>query len=268
MSDRKSATQPVRSDDPRSELRDELTNAVRQRAAGFADLIAAFLFGAGLTQAEINEVLLGCASRAQLREPSLSVDPWTSWAQVSEAVCDWWRQAQYVAPDGTPIPLEESGPAPSVDALLSLHVDAAHLTEAKAILRRCVEITAEGRWRFSFSAPALPLRGDEGVHRLQVSLTGLLRTFLENYVSNAPPARKNFETSAGSVSFPESMLPAFRVQMHKRLQATIDDVDAWITHHAAQGAPGPVSEIGVEVFVYSFPPRDRGAVRRVRRRKT
>lgn len=230
----------------------DLTAGVRARANSLVDMMIAFLSEAGLDKDEIVAVLASRASRLRQEVPELHIDSWRVWNQLGDAVVDWWRDPRYVNTDGRPVPLPEMGSAPSVEALLSEHMDREVLDSAKIMLKNCVTVLDDGRWQFVYDTPALPLRGEQGVHRLQVLLTGLMRTFLSNSEPASDQRNKSFEKSAGSVSFPASMLPAFRARMKKCLDLAIEDADAWITRHSHDTDGEPVCEVGVEIFVFDF----------------
>lgn len=238
----------------------ELSDAVRARADALVDVLCAFFVQAGLSSSEIAGVLNESATRVRRQTPTLSVPPWNAWIELGEAVADWWRDARYVDDEGRPHALAEYGPAPSIEALLLSRIGADDVAGAKDMLRRCVNIDADGRWQFAHDGPALALRGEYGIQRLQVLLAGLLRTFLENNAPGPRDIHKNFEKSAASLTFPKAMLPAFRVRMKNSLDVVIEDVDAWISRHSAQCSgseePEAVCTVGVEIFAYTFPARE------------
>lgn len=237
--------------------RNELRAAVGTQAASILDSVFAFLLSAGMKPDEIAAVAHERMSRLNVHPPRFSVEPWAAWVQLGEAVCDWWRDARYVGTDGRPAPLRETGPAPSVDALLAAHVSPSNLVDAKAMLERCVERSDDGLVRFALDSPALMLRGEQGVHRLHVLLTGLLQTFIENNLSRRPVPQQNYEKSAASATFPVSMLPALRVRMKKHLDLAIEDANAWITRHSENALHEPVCVAGVEMFLFTLVPEPR-----------
>lgn len=243
--------------------RRQLADAVTASAPALAEILGAFFLRAGLKPTQVAAVFRRIA-RLALQRP-LQLEPHVShlWWQVSDAVSVWWSEPEYLDDGGRPRALPEFGPAPSIEALLSRTVDAAEVEDAKRLLRRTAVSVVKGRWRFEEENPFIRLAGDAGVERLLVTSSGMLTTFLDNQVRRRdPPSQKNFDRSAHVVACPVDSIPRLRAKLLKRMQIMLQELHDTLAAEERRGTRGPVSAVGVTMFMHTSsarrPPGTRG----------
>lgn len=234
-----------------------LAASVDTHAADLADLLGGFFAAAGLSRERAADIFRCAADRALAGAQHLRVRVDHTWLQLSDAIVLWWRDPDYVDDSGLPRELPDTGPAPSLDALLARTVDEAHRSEAKDLLRRTVAAEADGIWRYTRHDGVLPVpSGAESVQRLHLSLSGMLSTFIDNQLRfNDPAFLKNVDAAAHIPAFPVQLIPELRSKLQKRMHLLLDDVDVWMTSAAARHAQGPVALVGISTFMYVSEPR-------------
>lgn len=235
--------------------RQELAAAVSASAAALTETLAAFFLSSGMNQEDVAAVLRRVASEAVQRELRFEPDCAQLWTQLSGAICAWWQDPRYLNEAGEPKEISEDGPPPSVNALLSEHVQAALRGAAKELLGRTAAKAMNGKWRLEDDRGFLGVYGQEAVQRLHTSLSGMLSTFVDNQVRRRdPPNVKNFDSMAFVQNFPVAMIPEVRAKMAKRFPLVMHDIDRWLTSVAAEHREGPVANVGVTVFMHSSRP--------------
>lgn len=242
--------------------RRETIASLKMDAGRFVDLLSAFFLQTGFTRAEAREVLKAAAERVADVDPEITVDGPELWRQVGEAIAYWWRDLKYLDNAGRPIPLKESGDAPSVDALLARFVEPALRAQAKEMIRRTISVRRDGRWVLIAGPQVLRITGQQSVDRLRVMISGLLRTFVLNMGDQDPATGKNCDLVASVGSYPVAKMKALRRRMHEVLSSMAGDVDATLTRGAEQPR-GQTREVGVAFVLYDLP-RRRTTVRRAK----
>jgi hypothetical protein len=235
---------------------------VTKDASLLLDTFAGFLVEAGLSRKAVAQELSECAERASRRTPRLMADTQQPVVQLAGALRQWWQDPEYVDDDGYPRPLPLTGPGLSVESLVARHVAKDLRHEAIATLRKSVVITRKGLWKPQSSRPFVRAFGEEGTRRLQVSLAGVLQTFLRNQLSVSAVGQKNFDRTASVPSFPDALLPELRQRLNRLLMVTLEDVDRILSETDTGAHRGGRSEVGVSILLYDFPQQRRAASRR------
>jgi hypothetical protein len=229
-----------------------LRGAIAHNAPTLADTLAGFLHEAGMSRADIAREFRAAADRASAKSPRLLPNAEHATLRVAGALRQWWYDPDYLDDDGFPKPLPLVGTGLSVTSLIDKHVSSEVRDEALAILRQSVSVGRDGRWRPHSSRRFLRAFGDDATKRLQVSLAGILRTFLHNQVSVRAPGQKNFDRTATVLQFPDALLPELRQTLHRRLMVALEDVDRIISESNPYPPRGRVSQVGVSMFLYDF----------------
>lgn len=245
-----------------------LRAAVTKDAAVLLDTLAGFLFAAGLSRESIAREFAACAKRMSVRAPRLTADTHQTALQLAGALRQWWQDPEYVDDDGFPKPLPRSGPGPSVESLVAKHVAKEFRQQAIGTLRKSVSITRNGYWKPQSSRPFVRAFGEDGTKRLQVSLAGLLQTFLRNQLSARAVGQKNFDRTASVPSFPDALLPELRQRLNRLLMVTLEDVDRILSEIDTGPSGGSQSEVGVAIYLYDFPQQARVRARGKSRRNS
>jgi hypothetical protein len=251
----------VRDSDQRGDrARTVLATSVAAYADALAEVIGGLFVAAGVDPEVGACALERAATRVRQGDASLDISDNEPWLQLCDALAVWWRDPAYIGDNGRPHKLPDSGPAPSLDALLTRTVDRALHARARELLRQKAAVERNGVWECSLDRNAMPLGGMEGVHRLRMTLAGNARTYVDSQVRpDDLPQHKNFDMTAHNVAFPMSDVPELRAKLYKRLQGVLEDTDFWMTKTADQSTTGPVVQVGVTAFMYMSSPRPRAA---------
>lgn len=251
----------VREAQPEStEMRDRelLAASVNAVAPEFARALAGF-FAASGADAEAAASAMEVAA-AELRAgvaklPAVSSYPWV---QFGDAIALWWRDPEYLDQHGRPRPIPERGPAPSLEDLFARTVDPALWAAGKELLGRTVAVRTGDTWRYVKESAQLPLSGHECAERLLMTTVGMFTTFIDNQTRRADPLiSKNTDSSAHVTMFPAHLIPELRAKIVKRAGGLLEDIDVWMTRQAEGHSEGPVSMVGVSVYVFTGEPRPR-----------
>lgn len=243
--------------------RHETIASLKDDAGRFVDLLSAFFLQSGLSRVEVRKVLEGAAGRVDDVDPEITVEGPELWRQVGEAISFWWRDLKYLDNAGRPLPLNETGGAPSVDALLARFVEPELQAQAKEMIRRIISVRRDGRWMLIAGPQVLRITGQQSVDRLRVVMAGLLRTFLLNMGDQDPATGKNCDVVASVGTYPVAKIKELRRRMSEVLPSMASDVDATLTRGAEQ-ARGQTREVGVAFVLYDLPRRG-PTVRRAKR---
>lgn len=244
---------------PEDATRAVLAASVTAYADELAESIGGFFVAAGVDPDVGAAALERAAMRVRTGEASLQANEREPWIQLSDAIALWWRDAEYVADDGRPRPLPDTGPAPSLEALFERTVDAPLRARARDLLRRRAARERNGVWYYTDDQGTLRLGRKEGVHRLLTGLTGLLRTYLHNQTRGVqPPHLQNFDRTSHVSDFPESALPELRLKLYKHMQVVLEEFDEWMTKMARRHRGGPVVRVCISAFMHAGSPRSGG----------
>jgi hypothetical protein len=206
---------------------------------------------------DVAAVLRGTASATLQRDLKLEPSCVDLCTQLSDAISAWWQDPRYLSEAGEPKDIPETGPTPSVDALLGAHVRPSLRADAKALLGRTAAKAVNGNWRLDDRRGFLSVHGREAVQRLHASLSGMLSTFVDNQTRRRePPNLKNFDCMAIVHNFPVAMIPEVRARMASRFPLVMHDIDRWLTATATERHEGPVANVGVTVFMHSSRPHE------------
>lgn len=247
---------PGRIPSPEDATRAVLAASVTAYADELAESIGGFFVAAGVDPAVGAAALERAAKRVRTGEASLQANEREPWIQLSDAIAMWWRDADYVADDGRPRPLPDTGPAPSLEALFERTVDAPLRAQARDLLRRRAAKERNGVWHYTDDQGTLRLGRKEGVHRLLTGLTGMLRTYLHNQTRGVqPPHLQNFDRTSHVSDFPEAALPELRLKLYKHMQVALEEFDDWMTKMARRHRGGPVVRVSISAFMHAGVPR-------------
>jgi hypothetical protein len=230
-----------------------LRKAASKDAPMLIDTLAAFFLKAGLSRRIVAAELRACADRVEREAPVLAPNTQRTHLQLAGALRRWWHDPEYVDENGLPKPLPLVGASPSVASLIEQHVDSDARHDAIAILRKSVRVERDGRWKPDASRRFIRAFGEDGIKRLQVSLAGILQTFIQNQLSVRAPGQENFDRTATVLRFPQALLPELRQTLHKRLMLTIEDVDRILSEADNHPKRGEASEVGFAMYLYDFP---------------
>lgn len=239
--------------------RRELAVAVKAAAASLGEIVGAFCRQAGMSKAEVAAVFRELSEAAATRE--LRLEPGTDhlWHQVADVVTRWWRDPVYLTDDSRPRDLPETGPAPSIEALLEETVSPASRADAKALLRRTCVVEPGGLWHYcDEDGGFLRLSAEHGVDRLRICVSGMFKTYLDNALRRRDlRVTKNFDKTAMVQAYPMALVPQLRAKVLKRLEVGLQDVDELLVAGERREVDGPVAMVGVTMVMHVSEPRPR-----------
>lgn len=163
----------------------------------------------------------------------------------------WHLRAEYLDPDGRPLPLAVHGPAPSFAALHEqCGGDVAWTTVLKDLQRAgAVEVIEDGRLR-ALTRYFMPMPLDATTVARAGDVLHTLGNTLTLNVTRPAGSEGRFEGRATVPLIPAADVPAFRAFLEQRGMAFLEDVDAWLTDRAAvRGRPaGEMVRLGAGVY--------------------
>lgn len=234
----------------------ELAAAVEASAMALGEFFGAFCLRAGVPKERVAAIFRALSDATMQRELKIELDSPHLWRQVSDCVTKWWRDPAYLDESGAPRDLQEYGPQPSIEALLEGTVEVEQRAEAKDLLRKSVASDSGGVWHFEEQHGALRVAGEPAVERLLTNISGMLTTFLDNQVRRRDPlVAKNFDRTALVQTFPVSLLPELRMRLIRRYQRVLEELDEWMMERSKQDTSGPVTVVGVTMFMHASNPR-------------
>jgi len=153
---------------------------------------------------------------------------------ATRVLSGWHQDADYLNEAGTPETLAEHGQAPSFQDLCDEYGgDIAPTTLLKELLKtQAVERTEDGHLR------ALKRYYQPAVHddELLVYASTRIKDLAETTNNNVFPGKKHvprFEGYADNDRIARDMVPQFRSFLDKRGQEFLEEIDDWLTEHAA-----------------------------------
>lgn len=169
----------------------------------------------------------------------------------------WCSTPEYVDDVGQPKAIRETGPAPSIDALLRACIDSAPARKATLQMLRgspSVQRGDDGLWR-TLQGVTFRYQVDVAVSRLIDLVEGLVRTNTAN-IANGP--ERMFECTASVESIPQKSIVEFSPVAKRFLQSGVEGLDRWLEKSRSNEAPtGKYREVGVAAFAYAIPKRRR-----------
>ncbi len=153
---------------------------------------------------------------------------------ATRVLSGWFQDREFLDQKGDPMLLQETGPAPSFDALCDRYSgDIATQTMLKELLQTgTIERTRSGELRVirRFYQPAR--HDDENLAWGVAFITDLAMTMNNNvFLSNA--ARPRFGRKAESVRILPGSVSEFHTFLDIRGQAFLEEVDVWLTNREA-----------------------------------
>jgi hypothetical protein len=245
---------------------------VRRRARGertsyareFLERLARILVHTGHSPRQLSrEFRQICSS---LKEPASRWDAaqWTYLGDLPHILALWHSDPQYIDSRGAPIPLALRARGPSLCALIERVLPgedpeavADSLTKLQGVRRQGDRYVPRGRY---FTYPTASAR----IHGF-TALLGMLRT-VEHNVAGGRKSAPLLERTALNPSFPVSELPAF----HRRLNAAAEEIlwslDGDMRRREAAVRGGSRVRLGVGIYAFEEPVRERHLARRRRSR--
>lgn len=234
------------------QARARLAASVTAFANEFAEVVGGFFLSAGVSGEVGAAALERAAARVRSGEASLDVEEDEPWVQLTDAIALWWRDPDYVNEDGSPRPLPDTGPAPSLEALFERTVDRAVRPRARVLLRQRAALEQDGLWHYLEDQNVLRLGGEEGAHRLVSGIAGWMRTYVENQLLvEEPPHLRKFDAAAHVSNFPVAVMPELCAKLYKRVPPLLQEFDALMTSTAQRGDPGPMARVSIVTFMHT-----------------
>ena len=169
---------------------------------------------------------------------------------ATRVLSGWYQDPNYLGSDGQPLPLSESGNAPSFESLCRQYGGGvATATMLKELLHTETIARAEGELLIPKRRYYHPARHDDENLLWAVNLIRDLTATMNNNVFKTDQTISRFGRKAENTEIPESCRESFREYLDKRGQAFLEEIDDWLTEHATDEEGGsPCVRVGVGVF--------------------
>jgi hypothetical protein len=171
------------------------------------------------------------------------------------AYAQWWSDPDYLE-DGAPAALTIGGKAPSVEALLKLHLRAGEHEAGLQLMKDSPGIRVEdggSRWRATSAAFLSPPYHSNSLDRVARVFAGWLSTLRLNSTV-VDKADGMFEQTLVTTAIPLSYVSVLKRTAREQLSQSLKSL--YTPMLKAERRPGPKikGELGIEVFMYQLPP--------------
>ncbi len=169
---------------------------------------------------------------------------------ATRVLSGWHQDSNFLDPNQTPLSLSETGPGPSFAALCAKYGgDVSPTTMLKELLKTgSVQKLKNGNLRVlkRYYQPAI--RDDENLMFAVDRIRDVIAT-MNNNVFLEDGGDLRFGGYADNESIPTATIPAFHKFMDTRGQAFLEEIDHWLTAHAADSSDSKQrARIGVSLF--------------------
>jgi hypothetical protein len=173
---------------------------------------------------------------------------------ATRVLSGWFQDADFLDGDGNPRHLDEKGSGPSFETLCQRYGGGvAAPTMLKELLNTDTIARDSGGNLYPLRRYYQPARHDDENLLWGTNLIRDLAETMNNNIFKTEQTRLRFGGKADDVSLPAACADEFRAFLDQRGQSFLEEIDDWLTQHAAHDDDKPQVRLGVGVFGIEAP---------------